>query len=347
MAKAKKLKSGSWRVQVFSHYDVIDGKKKARYISYTAPSRAEAELWAAQFRGDKDRYRLGKITVGEAVEKYIESRVNVLSPSTIRTYRMEQRKHIDLIKDILVSSISTEDLQRYVDSLAVYLSPKSVKNAYNLVLASIRVYSDRMYRVTLPSLIPPTFHIPTDEDVALLMREASDNLRLAIALSAIGTLRRGEICGLKYKDVLYDFVAVYVHSDVVLDENGKWIHKSMPKNSSSIRRVPLPESVMELIGTGDADEYVYKGTPGTLTDQFYDLRDRLGLRCRFHDLRHYAASVMHAIGIPDQYIMERGGWSTDATLKSVYRNTLSDKSKRFTDKTNQYFDDALFRKSAK
>lgn len=30
---------------------------------------------------------------------------------------------------------------------------------------------------------------------------------------------------------------------------------------------------------------------------------------RFHDLRHYSANVLHALGIPDAYIMERGGWA--------------------------------------
>lgn len=38
---------------------------------------------------------------------------------------------------------------------------------------------------------------------------------------------------------------------------------------------------------------------------------------RFHDLRYYSASIMHAIGVPDVYIMERGGWSSDKTLKKI------------------------------
>jgi hypothetical protein len=50
---------------------------------------------------------------------------------------------------------------------------------------------------------------------------------------------------------------------------------------------------------------------------------------------------MHAIGIPDQYIMERGGWSSDKILKSVYRNTLKEKGKEFSDKTNEYMEKLL------
>ena len=47
-----------------------------------------------------------------------------------------------------------------------------------------------------------------------------------------------------------------------------------------------------------------------------------GPKFRFHDLRHYCASIMHAIGIPDQYIMSRGGWSSDNVMKAVYRNVI-------------------------
>ena len=58
---------------------------------------------------------------------------------------------------------------------------------------------------------------------------------------------------------------------------------------------------------------------------------------RFHDLRHYSASIMHAIGILDQYIMARGGWKTDTVLKAVYRNVINDEQKKFTDKINSNF----------
>ena len=96
-----------------------------------------------------------------------------------------------------------------------------------------------------------------------------------------------------------------------------------------------------MIGTGEPEEYVYKPHPDRISKNFMELRNSLGLKCRFHDLRHYAASVMHAIGIPDQYIMERGGWKSDSTLKRIYRNALSDKSAQFSNQANDYFSNAL------
>lgn len=52
---------------------------------------------------------------------------------------------------------------------------------------------------------------------------------------------------------------------------------------------------------------------------------------------------MHAIGVPDQYIMERGGWTDDRVLKEVYRNTLSDKTKLFAAMTNKYLSENITR----
>ena len=220
---------------------------------------------------------------------------------------------------------------------------QSVKNAYTLVMSAISVYTDRVFRVTLPARKPVQYDVPTDEDVKRLMEQARPDLKLAIALAAIGTLRRGEICGLKYSDVFRDFGVIYVHTDMVLSKDNEWIHKEMPKTSDSVRRVSLPAEVMAMIEDGDPDAYIITSTPAAISDAFSRLRTRLGLKCRFQDLRHYAASILHAIGMPDQYIMERGGWSTDGTLKAVYRNTLSDRTKAFSDKANDYFTQNLLK----
>ena len=337
MAKAKKLASGSWRVQVFSHHEIVNGVKKPRYRSFTAPTKAEAEMMAAQFANDKKRYARADFTVAEAVEKYIAAKEAVLSPSTIRTYEQIRQTHLGAIGPVMIDTLTSAALQSWVSGLSVKLSPKTVKNVYGLVVSAVSLYTDKSFKVTLPQRHPRQYSVPIDKEVNQLIHEARPDLKLAITLSSIGTLRRGEICSLKYKDVLYDFDAIYVHSDMILDKNKQWVYKDLPKTSKSVRRVELPREVIEMIGTGDPEAYVMPSTPAAISDAFYRLRNRLGMTCRFHDLRHYAASILHAIGVPDQYIMERGGWSTDGCLKSIYRNTLSDKSRKFSKKANDYF----------
>ena len=337
MANAKKLPSGSWRVQAFSHKDPVTGKRI--YKSFTASTKAEAQRMAAEFMCSS-REVDGNPTVMECVDSYIESKSGVLSPSTVRGY-VRIKKRLAPLAGTRIQDLRSPDVQYLISDLSRTLSPKSVRNIHSLLMSSIRQAGDFHFRVTLPSRRPVEYHTPTDTDVKRLIDSAGHDLRIAILLAATGTLRRGEVCALDYSDVLYDFNAVYVHRDMVQDKDNRWIIKEMPKTSGSIRRVQLPKEVIQVIGRGDG--FVYPHSPAVLTNSFTALRNRLGLKCRFHDLRHYAASVMHAIGVPDQYIMERGGWTDDRVLKEVYRNTLSDKTKQFTAMTNKYLSENITR----
>ena len=81
-----------------------------------------------------------------------------------------------------------------------------------------------------------------------------------------------------------------------------------------------------------------KATPDQITHRFERAIKSTGLpKFRFHDLRHYAASIMHAIGVPDQYILQRGGWATDNVMKTVYRDVIDLETVRQTKKINRHF----------
>ena len=193
------------------------------------------------------------------------------------------------------------------------------------------------FKVTLPQNKPYEYIIPTNEQVKQMIETAYPNLKLAIILGAIGTMRQGEISALYYHDVDYERGGVTVRADMVKNKKGAWIVRSMPKNDTSIRFIPLPAEVMELIGTGEPDEFICPITPAAIGNAFQRLKKKLGIDCRFHDLRHYSISMMHALGIPDQYIQERSGHKTDACLKRVYRHSLSDQSVKFAGIANDHF----------
>ena len=53
-------------------------------------------------------------------------------------------------------------------------------------------------------------------------------------------------------------------------------------------------------------------------------------------MRHYNASVMLALNVPDKYAMERMGHRTNHMLKNVYQHTIIEKQKEIGDKINEY-----------
>lgn len=330
MAKIEKLPSGSYRIRV---YDARTGSRK----SFTSKSKNEVKAMAARYVAGMDDIAAGRMSVQNAIDQYIQNRSAVLSPSTNREYRMSAKRDYTDIGYMDIDTIKSEDIQAFINEYAKTHSPKTTRNVYGLLRTAIKaVRPNKVINVTLPQKEVINRHIPSDDDIKLLLDAATGNIKKAILLAAFGTLRRGEICALTYSDINENII--HVHSDMVLGTEG-WVIKEIPKTAASDRYIEYPAKVIEEIGTGTGR--IISCNPGALTDSWDKLRGKLGLDCRFHDLRHYAASIMHAIGIPDQYIMERGGWSSDAILKSVYRNILDDKKKEFTDKVNSYSDGLL------
>lgn len=332
MATPKKLPSGNWRVQVFSHKE--NGKNK--YISFTAATKAEANRLAAEFQANKEHEdRPQDITIEKAYENYLRSKSNILAADTYKEY-LGYKKYYQPIANIRIGSLTTVDLQNFVNQLSSDKKPKTVKNIYRPLASAISMYSDRNYKITMPQKSVIERHIPTDNDVANLLSNANHTLKLAIILGSKG-MRRGEICSLKYKDIMRDFNAIYIHSDMILGKDG-WVYKEVPKTSKSVRRIILTKDIIDMLGNGETEDYILKVKPSTITADFIHLRNKLGLQCRFHDLRHYSVSILHALGLPDAFIMEHHGYSSDGVMKSVYRHTLSDKSAQYAAIANEYFE---------
>ena len=334
MATAKRLPSGAYRVQVYSHTDNT-GKKHRE--SFTAPTKREAEALAAEWAANKDRRKRSDLTVGEAIDGYIAAKEGVLSPSTIRGYVRMRRNNYQRIERYPLRRLTSEDLQLFVSDLARSMSPKSVHNIYALLTASIGLYEpDLTFRVTLPAKCKKKQSSPSDADVAALFKAASPTMKQCIALAAFGSCRRGEICALTYDDLEGNIL--HITRDVVQDKDGVWHVKDMPKNSESIRNVHLPDKVVKLFPEGSGPLVHYKN-PNSINHTFDKLRKRVGVAVRFHDLRHYYASIGAVLGIPDNYLADFGGWRRGSgVMKEVYQNNITTMSDLYARKMAQHFD---------
>ena len=337
MATAKKLPSGSWRCQV---YDYTDDKGKRHYKSFTASTKRESEHLAAEYADTKkEKPKILKVSIGKALDNYIDMKSNVLSPSTIRGYRALRRNYYSDIQSLLLEDVTQEIIQIWVNSLSVSKDAKTVKNAHGLLSAMLSVYLPSLtLRTALPKKEKNIPYIPTETDIQHIIEYFKQNdveMLKAVYLAAFGTLRRSEICGLMGEDISGN--VIHVHSAVVMDDSANWIKKNT-KTASSDRYIPMPEFVIEILPKNGNIVLI---TPSKISERFSSALKKLNIpHFRFHDLRHYSASIMHALGIPDQYIMQRGGWSSDGILKAVYRNTMDDYTERFSNQINNYFENA-------
>lgn len=338
MAQAKMLPSGSWRVNLYIGKGA-DGKRM--YKSFTAPTKREAEYLAASYNVAAHGSRpTAEMTLADAYTRYIDSKSNVLSPSTVREYRAAAKRDFPALMPLRLKTLTQEQIQIAVNRMAVNHSPKSVRNAHSLLSAVLSVYAPSVHLTTsLPQKSKPQIDVPTEAEVKALLDATKDKaLHTAILLGAVGTLRRSEICALLKSDI--DGAGVRVDKALVLGEGKAWVVKGT-KTAAGTRYVELPRYVLDELKAVPTDR-IYPFAPSTLTNRFRRLtKTVLGRSLHFHALRHYSASVLHAMGVPDLYIMQRGGWESRDVLDRIYQHVLSDEQKsinaRILDRFTQAF----------
>lgn len=351
MPKAKKLPSGSWRCQVYVGDVVVNGKRRPRMESVTVkdPSdrgRIRCEALALDLEAQARRLASSDLTVAEALDHFIESRRRSgLSVSTISAYISLRRNAFVSIEHLPVRKLTDRIAQDWMDSYRLTHSPKSCKNAFGLLSSAVKfALPSSALAVRLPERAAREYYTPTDDDVRRLLAAVSgdSDLYKAVLLSAYGTFRRGEICALTYADIVGNEISVT--KDMIWDRSSaSWVLGPC-KNPQSRRTVIFPAAVVSLLlqGDHDPDDRVVAIDPGMLSVRFRRARRAAMLpEFRFHDLRAYSASVRHALGIPDQYIMADGGWKTDAVLKRIYRRAMEDKRREFAAVSAAHFEKLL------
>ena len=333
--KARKLPSGSWCARAYSHTDE-NGKKI--YVPFTAATKAEAEYLANEFKYKKKRLQQGRnITVSEAITAFIDDRSNVLSPSTIAGYRTIQRNYFPELMKLKIADIKQDRVQKAVNKHAQEMSVKTMKNAVGLITAAVKQYiPDTSFALKYPQKRKQEATIPTEAEVRQILEETKGTaLGAAILLAVTTGMRRGEICALQRSDIRDGMV--YINKSAVLDENRNTSIKP-PKTEAGNRVVPVPKHVVQAIIDLDASDGSAIGMGlQALNGRWHRLKDKLGINFRFHDFRHFYASKLLAMGMPDKYIMRNTGHATLSMLKDRYQHVMQEKIDEFNQQAVTYF----------
>lgn len=330
MAKAKKLNSGNWRC--LAYIGMENGKRK--YKSFTASTKKEAELMALEYERKREEASSTSLTLGELTDNYINLRSNLLSASTIRGYRIVRKTYYPELFSMASEDIDMHILQHYINADIPKHSPKTIKNRFSFIITVLREsYPDRAYNVKYPAKIKKEISIPSDEEIKRICEHVKGtDMEVPVLLAAFVGMRRSEICAVNSikKDRLL------INKAVVQGETGAWVSQDRAKTEAGYRTVYVPPFVQEVI---KRSQLPIKLRPNKITDKFRQITRSLNLPdYRFHSLRHYYASVLMAEGIPDKYVIERIGHSTDHMLKTVYQHTTKEKNKEIDGTIDELFD---------
>lgn len=348
MSMLKPEKRGnSWRIKVYV------GNKK--YRSVTGATRAEAiqkaEKLQAELLAEREKQKSDNpyddLTVAEAMERYVEAKKNALSPKTYREYTQTRKNSLKLLHDIKIGELTQEQVQIAVGEAAVDHEPKTVRNMHGLLSSALKMFRpDFILHTKLPQKKKPDIIIPTEADVVTLLTEVrGTDIDAPVHLAALCGMRMSEILGLRWEKIDFEKKAICVCAAKVRDIDNNIVLKGTKSTAGERMIKMLPAVETALRRTREAmpgSEFVTDLKSNNIYDRYQKaLKAVCDKHYTFHELRHYAASVMIMLGIPVKYIADYLGHETEDMVNRVYGHIMADKKDEMFDRLASYYNGIL------
>lgn len=333
----RKLKSGNYFIQLR-----LNGVSVPVTASTAKECKRQAELIKAEHRaGKRDAMGLGPaLSLDKAISNYIDSRRNVLSPSTIRGYEIIRKNRFQAQMKEKLNAINW---QSAINAETKVCGPKTLKNAWGLIVSVLAYHQLHVPKVKLPQMKPAEKEWLEPEQIPVFVQAVATEPCAIPALLALHGLRRSEIYALDWDAININANTITVKGAVVPDENHKFVRKETTKNISSRRTVPIviPELAVLLAEAQAAGTDVVSGSPNTLCHRINRVCEKVGLPpVGVHGLRHSFASLGYHLGIPEREMMELGGWSDNATMQKIYTHIAKADRLKNENKLAEYFKNA-------
>ena len=363
----RKVGPNTYEVRVYLGVDPISGTKR------TASRRIEGGIKAArQLRAEmlaqsgKKAFQAGSQTFSGLLDAWLNHiEVSGRSPSTISGYRYKIEATIrPKLGPLRLEEVTPHAIDSfYINLLKNEVSPATVNHYHRIIRAALSqgekwgwVQSNAARLATPPRSAPQSLLPPSPEQVEIILKAAASapnpELGTVIFLAATTGLRRGEISGLKWSDVMFETSTVSVRRSI-WQSASQWGEKD-PK-SHQTRNLVIGEKTLgvlagrfqrasalcsELGVSFATDFYVFSSDPegktpflpDAITQAYRRLLEKISRerneqwRFRFHDLRHFTATQLIRGGHSARTVADRLGHSDVAVTLRTYTHNTSDQA---------------------
>jgi integrase len=337
VASITRRPDGTWRAR----YRDEAGKEHARHFARKVDGqRWLDEVTAAVVTGQYVDPRSGRVTFRAYAEQWRSAQVH--RPSTQEHVEDKLRRHIyPVLGDRPISSIRTSHIQAWVKSLSEQLAPSTAVVVHRIVSSIFRAaVRDRVIAyspcdgIKLPKVTKPRVE-PLGTEVVLALADALPDRYRALVILAAGTgMRQGECFGLTVDKI--DFLRRAVHIDQQLvTVTGRAPFLAPPKTAASVRSIPLPTVVVDALAAHlakypAADGFVFTTEMGRPIHRtaFGKVWRRAAPGIRFHELRHYYASLLIRHGESVKVVQSRLGHASASETLDTYSHLWPDSDDR-------------------
>jgi len=359
MAGAIKKRSGSWLVTLEMGRGP-KGQRLRKYVTVKSKKEAENILSEHQHKINTCTFVLpDNMLFSDLLKHWLEHYVDTNCEVTTKSeYERIINKHIiPYLGKIELQKLAPLHIQQYYKYLmdkkklsanTVYRHHANIRKSLDYALKKQLVVRNVADAVDLPRKKKFEGSFYTVEQLNRLLKEvAGTEIEVPVNLAAYLGLRRGEICGLKWKHV--DFDNKTVHIQEVIARINKEVITKVPKNETSIRTLHIHKDLEKLLKNHKAKQKEYKELlgrdyvasdyvctkidggpfrPERLSDKFtsFLIQNKLPY-IRLHDLRHTVATLLIQSKIPVKNVSEMLGHSDITTTLKIYSHVLEEAKK--------------------
>ncbi len=331
---------------------------------------------------EKDRKITSYSTFRETAEYWMENVAKEkLAPKTFERYEsLFKRIFASSIGSTKLRDIDQQQLNEFYFSLlkpgtnektGEPLSPKTVREYHNIISRVLNaawrwgiVNENISKRAEPPTVHRKQIECMSEEEaryVLQLLEEEPIQYRVMITVLLLCGCRRGELCGLEWKDV--DFEKSTIHIRRTSQYVNHQIITKEPKTMSSIRNLSLDTHTAGLLREykgwqsaqrlqagkfwQDCDRLFTKadGTPihpDTVGDWWDKFQEKHGLKhYTLHSLRHTNASLLIAYDTDVATVSGRLGHADASTTLKIYTHQFKSRDKAVASMLGDFADDAV------
>lgn len=372
----KKRSKDSWTIVVDLGFKA-NGKRNQKWKSIKGTKKEAEALLARMLTELEDGVYIDakKTSVSDYLDKWIASIKGSVSSTTYERYKQLCDKHLkptignialNKLQAIRISELYSVAMESGRIDGKGGLSKQTVLHMHRVLKRALsqavkwgllsRNPCDAVDNIPKPNK-KERLTFTTEETLSLLEQLEGNRLQLPVLLAVTTGMRRGEILGLRWKDINLDKKRLYIRQ-IVIETRENGLEVKQPKTDASSRTIALPQIAIDAIkkyrveqaelclqlGKGLTpesmlfNEYSGLNVPNRITVNFRSFIKSHGFKhVTFHDLRHTHATHLLEQNIHPKIVSERLGHSTIALTMNTYSHVMPTMQEEAANKVDELF----------
>lgn len=345
----------SYQIIVEGNKDPLTGKRD-RHFETVKCTKKQAEAILAKRIADMQNCGIVQYST-VSLSSWLETWLNSYNPNIQPTTKAGYKEKIDCyiipaLGNISLSLLSANMIQTFVNDMNKKgLSPKTIRNAYNNLNASLKkavqlrmIPYNPCEGVVLPTLIKYEANVLDSTKINEVLKAAKGTDMYIFALLAFSLgLRRGELDGLRWSHINFKNKTIKVCENRV-NPKKESPYTKQPKTKSGMRTLSIGDELVQALKEAKEEYekdkqklgasfqdlgYVIRKKDGTpfhpdsLTQKWRRFLNRQDIKgVRLHDSRHSNATALIQAGVSPKVVQHRLGHADISTTLNIYTHVL-------------------------